>query len=856
MTRLFTLSTVLALLVSSIFLENVPLISGFGTKDQPLIVPIDFLTIQDAINNALNGDTIYVLNETYFEHITVNKTVTLIGENVQSTIIDGSGTGTVLNITANNVTVTGFTIRNSGSNTLQSGAFLYKVSDCNISENKIMENRLGITLKNSSTSLIYHNNFLDNTIQAYIEQSGYSNVWDAGYPDGGNYWSDYSGLDDFSGLDQDEPGSDGIGDTKYIINEDNADRYPLMVLWGTPPRVHNINSGLKYMTIQQAINAPDTLNDHVIVVDAGVYREHVIVNKAVSLIGEKAETTIIDGSSIGIVINITVDDVTIKNFTIKNSGSNSADSGILIRSSSLTISENVLMYNSIGVLLEASNSSTIQDNRIFNGNTGIYVQNSSNNVIKSNNITEQHSSCLHLLHSHDNEIRNNSLNSLHMAYGVRSYSSNNNTISGNIITMNNYGIWLLSSIDNELAGNIIKKSYSGIFLDSSTKNVIGGNEIADNTIGISISYSSTNRIYYNNFLGNQFQTSIYPQNYANIWNFYYPTGGNYWDDYTGVDLYGGQYQSISGSDGIGDQPYVINDQNQDPYPQMQPITVTTKVNAHDIALINVIPYSNEIYEGYPLNITVIVANEGNYTESFSVTVYYNDTILSTQAISNMPAGSQSILTFIWDTTGLPFGASYVIKASATSVAGEKNLENNEFIDGTIHIGEHHDVVLLEITLPSSHLYTGQSVNICVKVANKGKYHETFNVTLGYDDILIQIQTVSELASNEEINLTFNWNLESVSPCTNCTIWAEASQVPSELNTENNKMIYGTVEVRLMGDVNGDETVNIVDIAAVATAFGAQLGSPKYESRIDLNPDGKINIIDIALAAIHFGESCT
>ena len=71
----------------------------------------DYAKIQDAINAAALGDIIYVYNGTYIEHLTVNKTLTITGEDKQGTVIDGSLTGTVIEIEANNVRISEFTIQ-------------------------------------------------------------------------------------------------------------------------------------------------------------------------------------------------------------------------------------------------------------------------------------------------------------------------------------------------------------------------------------------------------------------------------------------------------------------------------------------------------------------------------------------------------------------------------------------------------------------------------------------------------------------------------------------------------------------------------------------------------------------------
>ena len=74
---------------------------------------------------------------------------------------------------------------------------------------------------------VYENRIVGNAVQA--EDDGPGDRWDDSYPSGGNFWSDYTGVDDCSGPNQDVcPDPDGIGDTPYAVDADSADRYPLM----------------------------------------------------------------------------------------------------------------------------------------------------------------------------------------------------------------------------------------------------------------------------------------------------------------------------------------------------------------------------------------------------------------------------------------------------------------------------------------------------------------------------------------------------------------------------------------------------------------------------------------------------
>ena len=107
------------------------------------------------------------------------------------------------------------------------GIYLEDSSNNSISGNKITNRDNGIYLSNSSNNKFCHNNFANPT-QVVSTIPYLVNVWDNGYPSGGNYWSDYVDKDEFSGPNQDQLGSDGIGDKSYVIDANNTDSFPLV----------------------------------------------------------------------------------------------------------------------------------------------------------------------------------------------------------------------------------------------------------------------------------------------------------------------------------------------------------------------------------------------------------------------------------------------------------------------------------------------------------------------------------------------------------------------------------------------------------------------------------------------------
>jgi len=110
---------------------------------------------------------------------------------------------------------------------------------------------------------------------------------------------------------------------------------------------------------------------------------------------------------------------------------------------------------------------------------------------------------------------------------------------------------------------------------------------------------------------------------------------------------------------------------------------------HDLALVDVVPTKSVVCQGYCLRINVTVANQGDVTETFNVTVYWNTTEIDMKEIV-LTSGNTTALTFTWNTTGLAEYQNYTISAYAHPVPGEKDTTHNTFIDSLVfmvHIGD-------------------------------------------------------------------------------------------------------------------------------------------------------------------------
>ena len=323
-----------------------------------------------------------------------------------------------------------------------------------------------------------------------------------------------------------------------------------------------------YQTIQEAINKAS--EGDIIFVSSGTYHnQSLVVNKTLSLIGEDAKTTILLGldttqTSLGpitIAIQVDANNVTITGFTINNSYT-----GITGNGNGTKISGNIIRTITNGISI-GGYYKTITYNNITGSLHGIQFFGSFSTII-GNNLTPIVEGIA--VTGSSNMVSGNSIIGC-QGHGI-SMSGDSNTISNNNIKDDSTGIWLNTGSRNIISGNNVTENWSkGIWIYQSSNNVFHENYIANNVknySGYGITFSGlnymaeNNTFYHNTFLNNTYHFKIESPYYVNYWD--NGSEGNYWDDYTGADNDG---------NGIGDTPYILNENNQDNYPLMEPLVI-------------------------------------------------------------------------------------------------------------------------------------------------------------------------------------------------------------------------------------------------------------------------------------------
>jgi parallel beta-helix repeat protein len=279
---------------------------------------------------------------------------------------------------------------------------------------------------------------------------------------------------------------------------------------------------------------------------------------------------------------ITVDDSGEADFTMIQDAIDVANDGDTIYIYSGTYNGNLYIWKSLTLQGESSKETFVK-----------LIQNSSSNMVVAGiedvtisgftmisnkslfNPEETHLGGIELYQVNNCNISNIIVSDFWGGIGGSEFSFCNFT--GNDISNNSYGIYVWNCSYSNITDNRVYSNEKGIAICGwSCNNTVINNGIFLNGLGASTgNYCDFNKICHNDFVENDEQA--YNWNYrTNFWDNGYPAGGNYWSNYISVDNFKGPHQNLTGSDGIGDDPYSISGGGSvDRYPLIQPWTGDT-----------------------------------------------------------------------------------------------------------------------------------------------------------------------------------------------------------------------------------------------------------------------------------------
>jgi parallel beta-helix repeat protein len=216
-----------AILMSFLICAILPIADVYRVNAATITVPDNYLNIQEAINHASPGDTIFVKAGTYNESVVVNKTLSLVGENMATTILNGTSSVPMMIVEANNVNVSGFAFRGWSSPNI----VVNSTTGVNIAENSIIFNAVGIDVENSSSATMENNvingSGLDNIGILLVDTSECriinNTITNAVYW-GIRFWYSDNNTVNFNLIEENDEGIDFYGSSQNTVSENTISK--------------------------------------------------------------------------------------------------------------------------------------------------------------------------------------------------------------------------------------------------------------------------------------------------------------------------------------------------------------------------------------------------------------------------------------------------------------------------------------------------------------------------------------------------------------------------------------------------------------------------------------------------------
>jgi len=814
--------------------------------------PADFASIQEAVNAANPGDTVYVENGIYYENVNVNKAISLTGESRENTIVDGGGVAAVIIIEEDNVLVTGFMVRNSGWGYYyyeSSGISIDRASSCNISDNIATNIRYGIS------SWLGQNNIIGHNMISSAEQ----------------------GIS-FNGPSYNTVISNSISDTSIGIG-----------LW-----VNSYYSNIANNTISNSSdtgihidNSPYTLFIDNTIVDSNygiylfqshlstIYHNSFINNTQQVFLSNSLGTTWDDGYPSGgsywsdyAGVDANEDGIGDTSYIID---SNNIDHYPLMKRWAQPWGNwgHYHNYTEIARALIYLNETYPNIINVFS--IGKSWQNRDIYCIRLTNETNTHPKpkLLFVGYHHAREPISAEL-ALYFAVDAAANFGTNETIT----RLLNYGeIYIVPALNVDGFGAVKQNEWQ-------RKNVHPFDEDGDTLLDEDPPDDENANGYIEDLIRWDGSQWVFVR-WEGIDN---DGDGRLNEDWIGgVDLnrnYGYQWNATCDSG----SPYSWAEDYRGPAPFSEPETQAVR----DLALNNDFKYAISFHSG-----TEVVGYPWGYTtDPTPDDDIFRQIAANLSALVGAPYGPNGGLYTIsgsWDdwmyANRSTFALTCEIYTNSTAWQYEPGPEPDTLwergvfqffnpdpanIETVIQrwlptftyitdraITEAYDITTANVTPLKTVVGQGFSTQINVTVTNKGDFTETFNVTVYANTTEIETREIA-LSNGTSTTLTFAWNTTNFGKG-NYTITAHASAVPGETNTVDNTITSGWVFVSIPGDVNADRKVDLKDVFAVGKAFGTTRQGPNPPGRVyvpncDINDDGKIDLKDYYTTCKNYGKS--